>query len=441
MKRSCVMACALVLALSGGIAADAYTNYCDGATAASVSADYPAQLKVIGDQFDVSLDRLENGKTASAEESTSTAEVSTGEAEEEPVDYGKAVQDLYTQRVELFDEYTSVLTTAEYDAAAKLIDYDLLLKKLKLLFDEYKKLKEQSQQSAAAFRTGGCDKSVVDADKKAVEAKYYEIQALLSEISALKAEIEAVTGTTLTSDFDFEQAYLITDVMNLDPEALTMITGGASLGIPEGIEPAEYEAPDITGQYNAALKCYYALGTAMREYIAADENVRRCESAIKLGEATADQLEAAQGEKTTAYMNAWTAKADLAKSLIELDKATGGALTNALGISWQRASQYKSAVSEAQSGSGLWVIGRTAGGIVFMPMVLPNGVAPEEDDTVYYTLKYNGGKIGSGGGFSIIQPQQYDEKHRYATVTYYVNGVKVGVYKIDVFSPYGEFIG
>lgn len=421
MKRTFVIAAALALTFCTGIAAYAYNNYCDGLTVSSVGNEYPVQLKNIGTQFD---DCLEESQKDTSESS----------------DSAQSLKDLYTQRIEVFDEYTAELTTAEYDTAKKLIDYDLLLKKLALLYDEYKVLKEQSQKSSELFKIGGCDKSTVESDKKAVESKYYEIQAHLTDINALKMDIEAVTGTTLTSDLNYEQAYLITDVISLNPGSLTRITGGGSLCVPEGVELEEPELSDITPQYNAALKCYYALGAAMREYVAAEENIRKCEFSLKMGEATAEQLKAATDEKAEKYMNACTAKAELAKSLIELDRASSGALTYLNSISYARAAAYKSAVSDAQSGSGLWLMGRTSNGILFMPTLLPKDVVPDKEDIVTYKLEYNGKRIAIAGGFCLIQPQEYKEECRYAQITYYINGTMIGVYKVDVFSPYGEFI-
>lgn len=439
MKRTFVMAAALVLTLSTGISADAYNNFCDGLTVSSVGDEYPAQLKNIGTQFDICLEKLQKG-TSDSVENTSGGESTSEVTSEESSDSAQLLKDLYTQRIEIFDEYTLELTTAEYDTAEKLIDYDLLLKKLELLYDEYKVLKEQSQKSSELFKTGGCDKSTVDSDKKAVESKYFDIQAHLAEIYALKTEIEAVTGTTLTSDLNYEQAYLITDVIRLNPNSLTRITGGASLCIPQGVELKQPEVSDITPQYNAALKCYYALGAAMREYVAAEDNIRKCEFSLKMGEATAEQLKAATDEKTTKYMDACTAKAELAKSLIELDRASNGSLTYLNSISYARAAAYISAVSDAKSGSGLWLVGRTPNGIIFMPTLLPMNVVPDKDDIVTYKLEYNGEKIAVAGGFCFIQPQNYKENCNYAKITYYINGKMVGVYKVDVFSPYGEFI-
>ncbi|MGN0687855.1 MAG: hypothetical protein ACI4KA_07110 [Oscillospiraceae bacterium] len=459
MKRLSAAAAVMAAALIVGAAAQAYTNYCDGATVASVGSDYSAQLKDIGTQFDSCLAEIIANENKPAEENQASEE-SQAPAENESAEQDKVTEDagataeaeqpaadiellkeLYTQRIDIYDEYTTELTTAEYDIAIKLIDYDLLLKKLKLLYEDYKNLKQQEAESAALFRLGECSLSDVEANSKARESKYYDIQALLYEILALKTEIEAVTGTNLTSDLDYEQAYLITDVVKLDPETLMFICGGTSLCIPEGIEQKEFEAPDITAQYNTALQCYYALGTAMREYVTAANNVKKCEAELKLGAADAEQLKSCNDEKAVAYMNACTAKAELAKALIDLDRTGLGVLTNTMGISGERAMAYKSAVSPAQSGSGLWLMGRTANGVVFMPTLLPYGVDPDEEDTVTFTVKYNGKKIGSGSGFCLIPPQEYTDECRYADVTYYINGAKVGTYKVDVFSPYGEFIG
>lgn len=410
MKKR-VIAAALLLSLAAGINAAAYSGYCDSRAAVSLRSSYVAKLKVVGTEFDKAL----------AEQEAETQ-----------------LSELYSERLALFNEFSAEVDALEYELAPKLIDYDMLLKRLKLLYEEYRELKAGSEKCAALFRVGGCGLSEVEACAKDTESKYFEIEALLFEISALKAEIEAATGQRLTSDFDFSRAYLITDAVSLDPKALSGAVAGVTLCIPEGAERTAFETADITEQYNNAVKCYYALGSAMREYISAAESVKEGEAQLRLGALTADGYSALLKQKTSSYMTASQARADYAKALLQLDRASGGALTAGLGVSSGRAAAYGAAVSDSRSGSGLWVMANSAEGIVLTVAELPRGVSPEEGDSLTYTVHYNGRKISGGAA---IPPQAYAQGCDYAVVTFYINGVSAGAYRLDVFSPFGEFIG
>ncbi len=460
-----------------GIGAAAYTNFCDSAAATSLTEEYAPSIKSISTQFDMLLSSINNESRSedavtelqnnAAEQTTVAALTSTDNstsitqdeaADDETVQAAQtndaqinnepqeaATQEqlsaLYMERLVLFDEFSAEIDALEYELAPMLIDYDMLLKKLKLLYDEYKVCKVNSEECAALFKLGRCQMSDVEAAKKTTESKYYEIEALLHEISALKSEIEAVTGVTLSSDFDFDSAYIITDVIKLVPEELTGIYGGASICIPEGCELSEIEIADISGQYNAAVKCYYALGSAMRDYISVADALKKGEADFKHGLVTEDTIDALKTEKTAVYMEASQAKADYAKALLELDKASSGALTKALALSAGRASAYKSAVSDMQSGSGLWVISRTATGNVYKVASLPRGMYVEEDDVVSWSMTYDGKAISRSSTGGVCGIRKHIDGCDYAEITFYINNVRAGTYKVDVFAPFGEFIG
>ncbi|MBE6901603.1 MAG: hypothetical protein E7478_03945 [Ruminococcaceae bacterium] len=443
MKRRIFAAGAAAVFLLSGIGAAAYTNYCDSEAAVSLMSQHAPAIKDISTRFDALLGSIhaqsaDNSDTRTTSSTASSAEESADS--EEQASLQEQLAALYMERLALFDGYSAEIDALEYELAPMLIDYDMLLKQLKLLYDDYKACKNGYESCAALFKVGGCQLTDVEAAKKDTESKYYEIQALLYEISALKTEIEAITGETLTSDFDFSSAYLITDATKLVAEELTGIYGGASICMPEGSELNEIEIADISGQYNAAVKCYYDLGSAMREYIAAADALKKSEAELKLGTVTADTLAALKGEKTAAYMTASQAKADYAKSLLELDKASGGALTKGLSLSDGRAKAYKSAVSDKQSGSGLWVMSRTATGNVYSVAALPYGVYVREKDVVSWTMTYNNRMISTGGTGGACSVIQYVDECDYAEITFYVNNIPAGTYKVDVFAPFGEFI-
>ena len=398
--------------------------------------------------FDTVLSSLhaqsaDNGDTAASAaheaESSGSAEQSA-QSEEQEASLQEQLAALYMERLTLFDEYSAEIDVLEYELAPMLIDYDMMLKQLEILYDEYKDCKSYSESCVMLFKVGGCQLADVEAAKKDTESKYYEIQALLYEVSALKTEIETITGATLTSDFDFNCAYLITDALKLVPEKLTGIYGGASICMPEGSELSEIEIADISGEYDAAVKCYYDLGSAMREYIAAADALKKGEAKLKLGTVTAVELDALKADKTAAYMVASQARADYAKSLLELDKASSGALTKGLSLSAGRAKAYRSAVSDKQSGSGLWVMSRTATGNVYSVAALPYGVYVEEDDIVSWTMSYNKKTISTSAKGGACSVRKYVDGCDYAEITFYVNNIFAGTYKVDVFAPFGEFI-
>lgn len=438
MKRRMLAAGAAAVFLLSGVGAAAYTNYCDSEAAVSLMSQYAPSIKGISTQFDALLSSIHVQSTDMAE---TASEEAPADSAEDTATLQEQLAEFYTERLTLFDEYSAEIDALEYELAPMLIDYDMLLKQLMQLYEEYKECKSYSESCAASFKVGGCSMEDVEAAKKSTESKYYEIQALLYDVSTLKTEIEAITGETLTSDFDFSSAYLITDAIKLVPEKLTGIYGGASICMPQGSELSEIETADISEQYNAAVKCYYDLGGAMREYIASADALKKAEAELKLGTVTTQALAAIKAEKTAAYMTASQAKADYAKSLLELDKASSGALTKGLSLSSGRATAYKSAVSDSQSGSGLWVMSRTAAGNVYSVAALPRGVYVDKDDIVSWTMSYNGvniSKSGTGGACSV---RNYVDGCDHAEITFYVNNIFAGTYKVDVFAPFGEFIG
>ncbi len=475
MKKRMIAAGVAVAFSLAGIGAAAYTNYCDSAAATSLTAEYAPRIKNISTQFDMLLSSLhDDGRAGQAAPvlqndigaaPSSTAEHTGAQSGAEPSDGAQTAPQtsqssdaaadnvpqeappqeqlaaLYMERLALFDEFSAEIDALEYELAPMLIDYDMLLKKLKLLYDEYKGCKAYSEECASSFRLGICTLSEVEAAKKDTESKYYEIEAILHEVSALKTDIEAVTGTTLTSDFDFSSAYIITDAIKLVPAELTGIYGGASICMPDGSELSEIEIADISGQYNAAVKCYYALGSAMRDYISAADALKKGEADFRLGLVTEDTINALTAEKTAVYMAASQAKADYAKALLELDMASSGALTKGLFLSAGRASAYKSAVSNAQSGSGLWVMSRTATGNVYTVAALPKGMYVEEDDIVSWSMTYDGKAISKSGTGGACKVRKYIDGCDHAEITFYINNVRAGTYKVDVFAPFGEFIG
>lgn len=408
------------------VSASAYDSYCEIIAVKNVGNDYTAQLKEISDRFDSTLKELS----------------SDTEGEDEAVDSASQIAELYSQRIELFNEFSAQIAQQEMSLASTLIDYDVLLKRLKLRLTEYGKYRSEAESLSKQYLMGGCELSDIESKEKAADETYIEIKALLAEISALRSEIERMTGEPLPSDFDFDCAYFITDALKLDPEGLSGILGAASLCVPKGAEGAEYEVPDITSQYNSAVESYYALGTVLKAYISMVEQAKKGEENLRLGMISSDAFAVLIEARDSAQIAVVQSKANYAKSLMALDAACGGALTDELGVSGEMAAAYRSAVSDMRRGDGLWLVGKTAEGTVFSPVMLPQEIYFGKNDTGRYSISYNGVQIGSSpiGQACTVSAVEYADGCEYAEIVFYRNGAKAGSYYIDVFSPYGEFI-
>lgn len=424
MKKRFIAAILLLSLFSGS--ASAYDGYCENAAAKYVGSDYTLKLKDISERFDSTL----------KEPSPDT------DGEDEAADSASELAELYSQRIALFNEFSTQIDRQETSLAAALIDYDVLLKRLKQRLTDYGKYRSESEALSKLYQTGGCELSDVESKEKAADEAYIELKALLAEISALSSEVERLTGEPLPSDFDFDCAYFITDALKLDPDGLSGVLGAASLCVPEGAEEAEYDAPDITPQYNSAVECYYALGTALRAYISAVEQVKQGEEDFRLGMISSEVLAALIEARDSTYIAVTQAKANYSKVLTALDAACGGALTAELGVSDERAAAYRSAVSDMRKGEGLWLVGKTADGTFFSPVILPSGIYFGGNDAGSYSVSYNGVQTGNSpiGQACAVSAAEYSDGCEYAEIVFYKNGAKAGSYYADVFSPYGEFI-
>lgn len=423
MKKRFIAALLLLSLFSGS--ASAYDSYCENNAVKRIGSDYAFQLRDISERFDRVLKEFPD-KSLNDEAADSVSQLA----------------ELYSQRIALFNEFSAQIDRQETSLAAALIDYDILLKRLKLRLTEYGKYKSEIATLTSLYLRGGCELSDIESKEKDADEAYIEIKAVLAEISALSSEIEKMIGGPLPSGFDFNRAYFITDILKLDPDGLSGVAGAASLCVPEGAERAEYDATDITSQYNSAVESYYALGTVLKAYISMVEQVKKGEEDIRLGMISSEAFEVLIEARDGAQLAVAQSKASYAKALMALDAACGGALTAQLGISDEKAAAYQSAVSGMRRGEGLWLVGKTAKATVFSPVLLPQGIYFGENDTGRYTISYNGLRIGSSpiGQACTVADVEYVCGCEYAEITFYKNGAKAVSFYIDVFSPYGEFI-
>lgn len=390
----------------------------------------------------------QSGESAGGEESSDGQEDNSAEPKEEqpaeepePHTTAEDFAKLYGDRLALMNEFDSAIYAVEKTVAEKLMDYDLLMKKLSVLLENYNDLKNAAEELSDSYRFGECELSELENAEKAVSDAYFEVEALLFDVSALKTEIEGITGQTLPSDFNFNSLYLITDGLEMDGGMLSYTEAAGSLCIPSGYEPEAVEAADYSAALNDAVKSYYDLGSALRSYIDICKQLKRTEGEYRLGKKTAEDVAALKAEKTGAFLAAYEAKIAYSKKLLALDEQCFGVLT--AGYSAEAVTVFREALTEKGSGRGLWLVKNTNSAIVWLPLALPAGVyVDDEDISCTCTISYNGtrlAKAATGAGIAIA-PIEYADGCNYAVVTFYQNNAAVGSYRIDVFSPLGGFI-
>lgn len=427
MKRRISAAAAVITLCLLTAHSAAYGLFCSDRTAPAAMNGYSARLIEVAEQFETALNQPET---------PANPESQTAEAAGETL---PAVPELYAERLDIFDEFSAEHSTMEYALAEKLIDYDLLLQRLKTGTEQYSRLKESAADLAKKYLIGECGKSECDQAEKQRDDKYFELQSLLFDISVLKSEIEEQTGETLTSDFDFSSAYLITDALKISTDELSEWGAPGTICVPEGAEYAPEQA-DISAQYNAAVQCYYALGDALRSYVSAAEEYEAAAADSRLGAVSAESLAQTLGDYEDARLSALEKKAEYAKSLLKLDQSSGGALTAGNGTGSGLAAALRSALPEGLRGNGLWLSRSNGSEVRLTVSAYPVSFDPEED-TVRFEVRYNGAKLAKSSGNTAFfeSPEPVSGVDR-AEVIFYVNGSVAGKYEIDIYSPFGGFL-
>lgn len=449
-KKIVSAAAASIVFFSAAASSFAYSLYSEGKSAAGVSEGYSTELTRLNLELceAVKTYSLNSSKTVEStkEAATSTAE-ETGSAEADPepqpTEESPNAAEIYSELVALAQEYHSVTAKTGRELAGKLMDYDVALKRLKILINRYKSRWEYADKLDKLSLTGDCDTKTAQSAKDDADGLLFDIKALLFDISVMKSEIESYTGETLTDDFDFNVVYLITDALKLDPDSFFDRSQLGSLYVPEGAALAEYEAVDCTSQLNDSVKAYYSLGAAMREFISAAAAEKEGKHSRLLGEMTSEELQKLTEVREDCFLSAAKAKAEFSKALLALDEASGRSVSGTV-ISGQEAAILCDTLHESSKGAGMWLVLRTSDCTVFLPVLYPAGTYPvDEDDKARYsyTISYDGKKIDSAacGDSCRITEIQYRDGLNYAEVVFYRNGVSVGTYCVSIFTPYGEF--
>lgn len=449
-KRIISAVSAAVVFFSAAASACAYTLYSEGKCAASVSEGYTPELTRLNSELYEAVKTYSLTSSETAEQSEAIPQCSaeeTGSSEEQsepqPPEEASDTAAIYTELLAIAQQYHDETAKTGRELAGKLMDYDVALKRLKILIGRYESRRDNAEKLERLVLTGESDTKTAQSARDEADDIYFDIKALLFDISVMKSDIESITGETLKDDFDFNGVYLITDALKLNCEAFTDLSQLGSLYVPEGIEPSKYEASDCTAPLNASVQAYYALGAAMRDYVTAAAAEKEGESGLLLDEMTPDELQKLTEAREDCFLAAAEAKVEFSKALLALDEASGRSVSGTL-ISGQEADVLSSTLPESVQGTGMWLVLRTSGGIGFLPVSSPEGTYPinEEDTALYsYTLSYNGQKIGSAGCGSICQMTGFSYKDgvNHAEAEFFRNGVSVGTYRVYIFTPYGRF--
>lgn len=356
------------------------------------------------------------------------------------VDGGSAdIASIYEELLSAAQEYHLKVQEDGAGLSYKLMDYDILLKRLKIAVTRYDRRLVRVAELELLAKTGGISQSELSAANEEVSSMYFDIQALLFEISALKSEIESITGERLRDSFDFDSVYLITDALLLG--SLNDNVTLSSICIPDGAKGVELPERDYSSDLNSAIEAYYELGAALRELVSAEVGVKTAEDGRRLGQLTAAELNAVVERREDRFLEAAAAKAKLSKALLSLNLSSGGGLIS--GTSSGEATVLGR--TAAENGTGLWLVKRTRSGSALAPVTYPSGTirANENDNNRYtYSVFYNGRQIGSAicGSDCILSQINYADGVNTATVEFYRNGILTRRTNINIFTPYGIFV-
>lgn len=439
-RLAAIAAMILVCAVTS-VPCGAYTLYARG-RAAALDERYSEKLSEINSRFEEALEQPEPPETSEPE----LPQISGSEDTEPEPSENTALTGLYDERIAAAQAYRAQLGKNGRALAEKLIDYDVALKNLRVQIPRYESRRKKAAALELLVKTGECDEETFAAAKDEADGICLGIRSLIFEISVMKSEIEKMTGETLKDSFDFDSVYLIADVPAGNLSDLEDRSRVGSICRPDGSELGEYEAPDSGAEFASAAQAYYRLGEALREYLNAAAKVKAGERDRRLGRISEQELTDLTEAKEDTFLAAAQAKAGLSKALFALDESAGWGLTFGYGISGEEVGALRGTLTESRRGEGLWFALRGEKGAIFCTAALPAGTyrSDEDDTAIYrYTVRYGKKEIGSAfvGAPCALSEISYENGENYAEVTFYRNDVKTGDYRLDIFAPYGGFIG
>ena len=409
--------------------ANAYTLYSESKSATYAAGDYTDEL--------TSLNRSLN-------EAIEQYTLNSDESSVPPEDDAPDTAGIYDELLALAQEYHLAVQQNGIELSCKLMDYDVMLKKLRTALTRYDRRSALVRELELIVRTGDASPKELSDAKDMADAVYYEIKSILFEISTMKAEIEEITGETLKDTFDFESVYLITNAAAVSSNTLSGDEALGTIYVPVGAEGAELPKQDHTAELNGAVQAYYDLGGRLRELITAAAQEKEAGEQYLLGQLSAEGLLAVTEMREDKFLAAAEAKAELSKALLALDVSSGRGVTEDYGISDGEVTALKQTIG-GRRGVGLWLVKQTKSGAALCPVSYPTDTLPknENDQNRYtYSVYYNGKLIGSAdcGTSCVLKSIEYKDGENTAVVGFYRNGSLTKRMTISIFTPYGEFL-
>lgn len=433
-NRLAAVAAGILVCTVTSVPCGAYTLYARGRAAAALDERYSEKLSEVNSEFEEVLEQPEMPQVSESEDSEAEPSGNT------------ALAELYAERLAITQAYRAELGKNGRELAEKLIDYDVALKNLRVQVSRYESRRRKAAALEILVRTGECDEKTFAAAKDEADGIYLGIRSLMFEISVMKSEIEKMTGETLKDSFDFDSVYLIADILSGNLSDLGDRSRVGSICQPAGAETGKYEASDSSAEFASAVQAYYKLGEALREYLSAAAEVKAGERDRQLGRLSEQELTELTEAKEDTFLAAAQAKADFSKALFALDESAGWGLTFGFGVSGEEITSLCGTLTKSRRGTGLWFTVRGEQGSIFCTAALPAGAyrSDEDDTAIYrYTVRYGKKVIGTAltGAPCVLSEIPYENGKNYAEVTFYRNDVRVGVYRLDIFAPYGGFVG
>lgn len=359
---------------------------------------------------------------------------SSSENETEKIDFSA----LYSDRLLKYREADSEILSLYADINNKMIDLDIKKRKISFKIGKYLVQKENVKKLNEQYLYGNADHTAAEEAQKEVDDILLELKKELYEFSALKKEIEGMSKQEIDLSRDFSEVYLITGIETLKDKKLSESPQLCTICSPDGNFYLDEEQADNSKQISAAAALYYELCAAMRQYAAADAELKKVKNEMAFGNASAEDVDNAVSAKNEMYFTVLETKANYSKALIDLNTAGRGAVTENNGSEY--INLMRSMTADGDKGSGLFQLTAAGEERRFTVISLPNDISDKEYEK--YTIFYNGKTIGTGllGESCVLSNTDFSYGAVRAEIVFTKSGYPGLIYEIPVFAPFGEFI-
>ena len=226
----------------------------------------------------------------------------------------QAVQAALTMNSQSSSSVTQANTLA-LNVADTVIDLDFNLEKVQALEEKEKLLQQEVNQGDVDFKTGKIDAKTLEGLHQEITQNEFDLNFYHMKVDNSKMEFQKLTGEPVTANFDYRDAYLITDA--------------GKLALPPSAAQSQ-DATSIEKQLNDVMSAFSNLGTLISAYIKAGENYSQTENDFKTGKASQDDLTAAQIAEEDAKIDALEGKAQYSKLLYGLDCSLQGYISRSV---------------------------------------------------------------------------------------------------------------